>query len=165
MLSRRLFLTAAAVVLSLSAPLRAEDAQIHVMDPYARTMGGIGASGAAFFMLHNMGTTDDRLVGARADVAQRVELHTHVMNAEGVMSMVEVKDGFPVPAGGTHELKRGADHVMLMGLTRELKQGDSFPLTLVFESGAEITVDVPVDNDRKPAEGGMDMTHGAPSGG
>ncbi|MCB6178252.1 copper chaperone PCu(A)C [Rhodobacter sp. Har01] len=155
MLSRRTFLAAAAAILSLS-PGFAEDASIHVMDAYGRTMGGIGASGAAFFTLHNMGATDDRLVAAKADVAQKVELHTHIMDDQGVMKMVEVKEGFPVAAGGMHELKRGADHVMLMGLTTELKDGDSFPLTLVFESGTEVTVEVPIDNARMPAKGEMD---------
>ncbi|MBK6468759.1 MAG: copper chaperone PCu(A)C [Rhodobacter sp.] len=62
-----------------------------------------------------------------------------------------------MPAGEMHSFVRGADHVMLMGLTRELKDGDVFPLTLVFESGAEFTFDVVVDNARKPAEGEMMM--------
>jgi copper(I)-binding protein len=153
MLSRRTFLAATAVVLSL-APALAEDhpEKIHIHDAYARTMGGIGASGAAFFVVHNNATTDDRLIGARSDVAEMVQLHTHIMNDQGVMQMVEVKEGFPLPAGEMHELKRGGDHVMLMGLTRELKDGDAFPLTLIFESGAEVTLDITIDNARMPEE-------------
>ena len=105
---------------------------------------------------------DDRLVGARSDVAQKLELHTHTMDDAGVMQMMEIEGGVPLPAGATHAFERGADHVMLMGLTRALNDGDSFALTLVFESGAEMTFDVTVDNQRKPGamgEGMMNM-HG-----
>lgn len=174
----RTLLAATAAVLSLSFPGLAEDhpAGIHIHDPYARSMGGVGASGAVFFVIHNHTEADERLVGARADVAQKVELHTHKEGADGVMQMVQIEGGIPLAAGDMHELARGADHVMLMGLTRELKDGDVFPLTLVFESGTEVSVDVPVDNARKPGaagegmmnhgEGGHGhMKHGTQSGG
>lgn len=55
---------------------------------------------------------------------------------------------------------------MLLGLARPLAQGDLFDLTLTFERGEVVTIQVPVDNDRKPAHGGMahgHAGHGAPS--
>jgi len=160
MLTRRTLLAATAALLSL-APAFAQDhpETLHIHDAYARVNGGIGATGAAFFTVHNNGTADDRIIGARADIADKVELHTHIMDEAGVMKMVEVKEGFPVPAGDMHMLERGADHVMLMGLKAELKDGDTFPLTVVFDSGAEVTVEVPIDNARMPAEGDMQMDH------
>ena len=160
MLSRR-YLIAAAAALTLAPlfPAGAEDhpETFHVHDVYARSMGGIGASGAVFMMLHNNGATDDRLIGAASDVAAKLELHTHTMTADGVMQMHEIEGGVPLPAGEMHAFERGADHVMLMGLTRELKDGDSFALTLKFESGAELTFDVTIDNARKPGQGDMNM--------
>jgi copper(I)-binding protein len=159
MLSRR-FLLAALAALTLATPLaHAEDRPevFYADDAYARSMGSIGASGAVFMMLHNNGTTDDRLIGARVDVAQKAELHTHKMTDEGMMQMLEIEGGVPMPAGEMHSFERGADHVMLMGLTRELKDGDSFPLTLIFESGAELSFDVTVDNARKPGDAPMKM--------
>jgi copper(I)-binding protein len=165
MLSRRFLLAAAAALTLAPATLVAATAAVaedhpetyHVHEPYARSMGSVGASGAVFMVLHNNGSTDDRLIGAKSDVAQKLELHTHTMTADGVMQMHEIEGGVPMPAGEMHSFVRGADHVMLMGLTRELKDGDVFPLTLVFESGAEFTFDVVVDNARKPAEGEMMM--------
>ena len=124
-------------------------------DAYARAAGGIGKSGAVFLMLENPGAADDRLIDARSDVAKRVELHTHKDMGDGVMKMMHVEEGFAIPAGGAHALARGGDHVMLMGLTRDLADGDSFSLTLVFEKAGEIVIDVPVDNDRKPEDSGM----------
>ena len=145
----RTFGAAAAAMLALSLPLFAQDAQISAHDAYARA-GGVGKSGAVFVMIENSGDQDDRLIAARSDVAARVELHTHKDMGDGLMKMMQVEEGFAIPAGGSHALARGGDHVMMMGMTRDLKDGDSFPLTLVFEKAGEVMIEVPVDNARKP---------------
>ena len=147
-------LFAAAAALSLAVPALAGD--IMVQDPYARTSTMMSKSGAAFMVLMNHGAEDDRLIGASSDVAKRVELHTHIEDANGVMQMVEVEEGFPIPAGGMHALARGGDHVMFMGLNRTLEQGDIVTLTLTFEKAGDMTIEVPVDLERKPM-GGMNM--------
>lgn len=103
-----------------------------------------GQSGAAFMRLDNPGRQDDRLVAAAADIAARVELHTHIEDDAGVMRMVEVEEGFALPAGGHHMLQRGGDHVMFMGLHDAPEPGDRIALTLTFASGATVVVDVPV---------------------
>lgn len=123
---------------------------VSVEDAYARSSGPGAISGAAFMVLVNAGETDDRMIAARADVAERVEIHTHIEDPNGVMRMVEVEDGIAVAAGSTHALKRGGDHVMLMGLRAPLVDGESFPLTLVFEQAGEIVVDVTIDQSRMP---------------
>jgi copper(I)-binding protein len=170
MLSRRSLILAAALsalALPLARPAAAQDhpEQFHVHDAYARSNGGAGGTGAVFFLLHNNGTEDDLLVGARTDLAEKAELHTHVMTADGVMQMREIAGGVPMPAGEMHEFVRGGDHVMLMGLTRALQDGEHFPLVLSFASGAQLTLDVVVDNARKPGapmgdgQGEMMMDH------
>lgn len=150
------FLAAAAVF--LAAPAFAHDG-VHINDPYARTMGEIGASGAIFLEIENHADVDDRLVAAASDVADKVELHTHKEGADGVMQMMAVPEGFPVTALQAHKLQRGGDHIMLMGLTREVKDGDMISVTLTFEHAGEVVVEVPVDNARKPEEMGMGMGH------
>ena len=166
----RFSLAALAACLALSAPLAAtaeeHPAGMHIHDVYARVNGGIGKTGAVFLMMHNNTGTDDRLIEARADVAERVELHTHTESADGVMQMVRIEEGIPMPAGAMHALARGGDHVMLLGLTREMADGDSFALTLVFETAGEVTVDAVIDNARKPGEVMMDhdAMHGAGHG-
>ena len=139
-------IAAAATLIAL--PVFAESA-IQINDPYARTMGGMGASGAVFFEIANTADADDRLIDAKSDAAEKVELHTHKDDGNGVMQMLHVPEGFPVPAGGTHALARGGDHVMLMGLTQELKDGDMVSVTLVFEKAGEVVIEAPVDNARK----------------
>ncbi len=126
--------------------------EITIEDPYARAAGMTAVAGAAFFIIHNTGDEDDRLVAAESDISKRVELHTHIADGD-VMRMVEVEEGFPVPAGGTHVLKRGGDHVMFMGLNAPMKQGDTIDVTLIFEKAGPIEVEIPVDLER-----GADMT-------
>ncbi len=146
-------LLAAAAAL-LAAPALAE---ITIEDAYARSASPVAKAGAAFMTLVNSGETDDRLVAASSEAAKRVELHTHKENAEGVMMMMEVEEGFPIPAGGSHTLARGGDHVMFMGLTGPWAHGDMLSVTLTFEDAGEMTVEIPVDLERQPAHGGMKM--------
>ncbi len=136
---------------------------IMINDPYARSAGPNAKTGAAFFGIMNKTDQDDRLVAATSDIAKRVELHTHIETADGVMQMREVEDGFPVAAGGMHMLQRGGDHVMFMGLMRPLVQGETVSVTLTFENAGDVVVEIPVDLERKPAEGTMMMKHTAPS--
>lgn len=157
----RFTLATLAACLALSVPALAEEhpAALHIHDVYARVNGGVGKTGAVFMMIHNNTETDDRLLGVSGDVAKVVELHTHIQGDDGVMQMRKIEGGVPLPSGAMHEFARGGDHVMLMGLTRALKDGDHFPLTLVFEKGGEITVDAVVDNERQPGEGGHQAMH------
>jgi copper(I)-binding protein len=166
-MTRFQILVAAAAAL-FTLPVLAEST-LMIEDPYARTMGGMGASGAVFFSIMNHGDTDDRLIDAKSDVAQKVELHTHKDDGNGVMQMLHVPEGFPVAAGTTHALQRGGDHVMLMGLTQELKDGDVVSVTLVFEKAGEMVIEAPVDNTRKAGMmmdgSGQKMQHGMTEGG
>lgn len=152
-------LLAAATAACLALPALADDG-VHIENQYARSMGGIGASGAIFMEIANHADVDDRLIGVASDVAQKVQLHTHTEDANGVMQMQHVPEGFAIAALQGHALKRGGDHVMLMGLTRALKDGDSVHLTLTFQHAGVVEIDVPVDNARKDGMahdmGGMD---------
>lgn len=131
--------------------------EISIDDAYARAAGATAVAGAAFFVIHNTGDEDDRLVAAESDIAKRTELHTHIADGD-VMRMVEVEEGFPVPAGGMHTLQRGGDHVMFMGLTRPMEQGDLVDVTLVFEKAGRIDVEIPVDLERNDMMN-MDMSN------
>ena len=141
---KTLALAAAAALFTL--PAFGDDMKIMIKDAYVRS----GAkSGAAFLTILNHSDTDDRLVAAATDAAPRVELHTHIQDDNGVVKMRPLEGGIAVPAGGMHALKRGADHVMMMGLDGALEQGSTISLTLTFEQAGDITIEVPVNNDRK----------------
>lgn len=137
----------------------AQAGTIVVDAPYARVLTALSKSGAAFLEIRNTAATPDRLIGAQTDAAAMAELHTHVEGENGVMRMVPVRGGIPIPAHGKTLLARGGDHIMLMGLKRPLKQGDVIHLTLDFEKAGRVPVDVPVDNQRKGPMAKMKMDH------
>lgn len=123
-------------------------AEITINDAYARASGMHAKAGAAFMVITNTGDSDDRLIAATSDAAMRVELHTHKDMGDGVMKMIEVEEGFAIPAGGEHALARGGDHVMFMGLTAPFEDGKMLSVTLEFEKAGTMTVEIPVDLNR-----------------
>lgn len=149
-MSLRTFLAACVLALP-TLPAVAGDTSIMIKDPYARSGT---KSGAAFFTIMNHGDKDVRLIGAGTDGVKRVELHTHKEDDNGVMRMREIEGGIVIPAGGMHALKRGGDHVMFMGLDAPFEQGSTIAVTLEFENADAISLDIPVDNDRKEKHGG-----------
>ncbi len=152
---------AAVAAVAFALPAFAEGT-IAVNDAYARVATKMSKAGAAFMVIKNSGAEDDQLISVSSDVAKRTELHTHKDDGNGNMQMLHVKEGFTVPAGGMHMLQRGGDHVMFMGLNRGLEHGDVVTVTLTFEKAGDVTLEVPVDLERKPEHGGM--KHGDHSG-
>lgn len=152
-----LILAAAMAVLSLAAPARADHDHDHGVTAGDLTVTGAYArstnpkAGAAFMTIENKGSSDCVLSAVSApDLTDRAELHTH-REDNGVMSMVPI-DSVTVPAGGTHALERGGDHVMLMALETPLKDGDKVALTLDLGACGTLPVEAVVDNKR-PASG------------
>jgi len=123
-------------------------ADIGIEGAYARAAGPSARAGAVFMTIRNDGEAEDRLVSVVSDASVRVELHTHVDQGDGVMRMREVGEGFIVPAGGSHSLVRGGDHLMFMGLTAPWRHGDLIPVTLVFERAGEMALEIEVDLER-----------------
>ncbi|MGY3439269.1 MULTISPECIES: copper chaperone PCu(A)C [unclassified Marinovum] len=139
-------LSAALMALILTSQTLAAD--ISIQDAYARASNP--QAGAAFLVIHNSGPESDRLIAVTSDAAKRVEIHTHKEIADGVMQMMQLEDGIPIPAGTSHALARGGDHVMFMGLTAPFEPGGVVPVVLTFETAGEIAVEIPVDQDRMP---------------
>jgi copper(I)-binding protein len=152
-----LFAAASAAFLAIASAPLAFAGDITITDPYLRLSGAMASSAAAFMTIENHGA-DDRLIDVHSDLAQKVELHTHLQDANGVMKMVHVAEGLPIAAGENHVLQRGGDHVMFLGLNEKPVQGDMVSLTLTFEKAGDVTIEVPVDNERKQEMGKM-MDH------
>jgi len=160
-MSMKITLLAAAAAVSFALPAFAEG--IMVQDPYARVSAKMSSSGAAFMVIENHTGQDDHLVDASSDVAEKVELHTHKEDANGVMRMIHVEEGFDLPKDGMIKMGRGGHHVMFLGLKNPLADGDTVHVTLHFEKAGDVEVDVPVDLQRKPDHAMMNhgnMDHG-----
>jgi hypothetical protein len=118
--------------------------EIEVKDAWARASvmaeaGEMGSmNGAAFFSVANLGESDDKLIGAKSDVAKVVEMHMTEMDGE-VMRMRPV-ESIVIPATSKVNFEPGGLHIMLIGLTKELKAGETVELILNFEKAGEIVV-------------------------
>jgi len=129
-LIRIAFTLGAALALSASAA----DGKIVVSDPYIRLAPPGAPAIAAYMVIKNPGVTDRRLVKAASPIARSVELHEH-RQENNVMRMRAVRD-IAIKAGGQTELEPGGYHLMLIGLNKPLKEGESVVITLRFDDGS-----------------------------
>jgi copper(I)-binding protein len=143
-----------AIVLSLLAvSARAEDVKagdIVITQAWSRATPGGARTGGGFLTIENKGSAPDRLVGASADVAGKVELHEMAMN-NGVMKMRPVEGGLAIDPGKTVKLAPRGYHLMMMDLKSPLKQGEKLPLTLQFEKAGKVAVTLDVQGVGAPA--------------
>ena len=94
-----------------------------------------GSTSAVYFILVNDGDQADTLTGVTTDVASQAEMHeTSIKN--DIAQMAQVAQ-VVVPAHGKVEFSPGGFHVMLGGLKRDLKVGDSIQLTLHFKTSGD----------------------------
>lgn len=101
-------------------------------------------SAAGYLGIANDGTTADRLIAVEVPSIAKSELHTTEHGADGVARMMHV-DGIDIPAGETVLLERGGMHIMLMGLSDPLTEGQMVPATLIFEQAGRVEVEFSVD--------------------
>ncbi|MFN8485702.1 MAG: copper chaperone PCu(A)C [Anaerolineae bacterium] len=112
---------------------------LQINDAWARAAAE-GMTGAVYFTVRNTGSTPDRLIKAQSSVAKSVETHTTVMK-DNVMSMQPV-DGYDIPPGGELVLKPGGNHIMLVGMNKDVKADESVTLTLQFEKAGPVDITV-----------------------
>ena len=129
-----------------------------ISQPWTRATPGGAKTGGGFLTIENKGTAPDKLIGASADGAGKIEVHEMVMN-EGVMKMRPVEGGLAIDPGKTVKLAPGGLHLMMTDLKSPLKQGDKMPVTLEFEKAGKVavTLDVQGVGAPGPAAGGGDM--------
>lgn len=101
-------------------------------------------SAAGYMAIANEGTTADRLIGIEVPSVKHSELHTTEHSADGVARMMHV-DAIEIPAGETVLLERGGMHIMFMGLTEPMVEGQMVPATLIFEQAGRVEVEFSVD--------------------
>lgn len=128
---------------------------LSIQHPWSRETAAGQAVGGGFLTITNAGGRDDLLVSGSSPVAAEVQLHTMSMDG-GIMRMRQMTDGIAIPAKGAVELRPGGFHIMFMGLKRQLKQGEHFPVTLRFQRAGRVTVQFTVQpiGSTGPMEGG-----------
>lgn len=119
------------LVIALSAALAlagAAQAQVTVSDAWIRATVPQQRSAGAFMRLRS--ATDTRLMAVSSPLA-KVEIHQ--MQMQGERMTMRPAESIALAAGQTVNLASGGYHLMLSGLTRQLKEGEQVPLALTFE--------------------------------
>ncbi len=133
----------------------AESVSIH--DQWASA--GDGRMAAVFGTLVNDGPREARIVSGSSPAAGIVEVH-EVTGPAGGKTMRPKAGGLVLPAGGSHDLVPGGDHLMLMDLVAPLSAGADVEVTLEFEDGSTLPVTVQV-RDFPGADENYQPDHGS----
>lgn len=134
---------------------RFESAGVIVDRPYS--FQGHGQVQGVYFGQLKTIDSEDKLVGATTPIAERVEIH-HMAMQDSVMRMREVAN-VAITSGGSANFEKGASdgyHLMLFKPSAQVKVGDTFPMTLVFENAGPVVIKVLMET----WEGHEDHGHG-----
>lgn len=115
---------------------------LHIAHPWSQELPPNAPNVAAYFIIHNNGSSDDTLTGVDSPISAEAQLHEHV-HKDGLMKMQQVQR-VDVPAGKDLVFAPSAYHVMLLNPTDRslLTDGKRFPLTLHFAKAGDVTVEV-----------------------
>lgn len=114
---------------------KAKDA-VSIEDGFVKAMEAGKGMTAIFGTLHNNSDAEVNVVGFTTSLGEaKYELHEVV---DGVMQ--EKPEGFMIPAGGTHLLAPGGDHMMIMGYNEAIEPGDEVEVTLKLADGQAVEV-------------------------
>ena len=157
---------AATVAIGATPPAQAENVTVGTLKisaPWARATPKGASVGGGYMTITNTGTVPDRLIGGTTDIAKGFEVHEMKMEG-GVMKMRPVAGGIEIKPGQTVTLDPSGYHVMLMGLKKQLMQGEHFKATLQFAKAGKVDVDFVVEGigaktggGATPSMGGMKM--------
>jgi copper(I)-binding protein len=136
-----------AAILAACLPALSHASCIKVADSWAPPSYS-QANAAAYVTLRSDCRQRIRLKSASANnVAGSVELHTHITDAKGVIRMRQVKE-MTLKPGERLIMQPGSKHVMLMGLTRKLADGEDITLTLNFTGARPLSISIPISSAR-----------------
>ena len=114
-------------------------AEVTVKDAWVRGTVPAQTTTGAFMTVTS--TTEAKIVGAASPVAKMVEIHESMMH--GSTAHMQEVTAVALPAGKAVQLKPGGHHVMLMGVAKPLKPGETVPITLTIEEkGKRSTLEV-----------------------
>ncbi|HEV7764355.1 MAG TPA: SCO family protein [Thermoanaerobaculia bacterium] len=122
--------------------LAKEPRGVSVDNAWAAATNPASIVGAAYLTLTNDAAKHIALTGVTSSAANIVELH-EMVSTNDMMTMRKV-DRIDLAPRATITLAPGQSHLMLIGLKRQLRDGDTIELTLQFDDGSTEDVTAPV---------------------
>lgn len=112
---------------------------IVVETPWIRATPGGARVAGGYLKITNTGQQPDRLIGGSLTGVADVEVH-EMATVDGMMKMRRLADGLEIKPGASVELKPGGYHMMFMGLSAPMTEGQSHKGTLRFEKAGVVDV-------------------------
>jgi copper(I)-binding protein len=129
------------IALGVCLPAYAAAGSVTVEHAWARATPKGAPNAAVYLTLVNSGSETDRLIGASSPVADNIQFHEE--RDENGVSKMRALQAIDVAPGASVALKPSGLHMMLH-IKQQLKEGETFPLTLTFEKAGPMEVTVRV---------------------
>ena len=128
--------------LSMPFGLATSASGFSVEDAYMRAMPPGRTATAAYLSVTNNHDKACSIIGGSTAVAAKLEIHQQLMS-DGMMRMRPMKK-FTIPPGEVQKLEPGGLHIMLMRLSKPLKEGAIFEVQFDVDKGDHINFSVVV---------------------
>jgi copper(I)-binding protein len=115
---------------------------LEIVHPHIPATASSTAGG--YLTIINTGTEADTLIGVSTGFSKSAMLHETTVDAAGVARMTHL-EALPIGPGATVTLEAGALHVMFIGVTGPLTEGQMLPATLTFEKAGSIEVEFKIE--------------------
>ncbi|GAV21315.1 periplasmic copper chaperone A [Mariprofundus micogutta] len=133
-------------------------AEITVEKAWVRMPPPVADTAAGYMVMRNSGDQDVEIKGITTDAAKQPEFHS-TSEHNGMVHMMKM-DKVIVPAHGELHFGTGGNHLMLIGLTGELKSGAHVMMTLETAAGEKVMVHAEVRDLRDTQENMDHSGHG-----
>jgi copper(I)-binding protein len=110
-----------------------------ISQPWSRAAPKGAEAASSYLTIENKGAAADRLVGASADVAEKIEIEKISMVGGG-MSVQPVDGGLGISPGEKVVMAPGGYRLAMLRLKSQLKKGTKVSMTLEFEKAGQVTV-------------------------
>jgi len=111
-----------------------------IESPWARETPKGATIGCGYLEIRNNGTVSDRLIAGSVILAKGFQIHSMTME-NGVAKMHGVTDGVEIKPGESLKFEPGSSHLMFVGLTKPLHNGDTVKGTLNFEHAGTVEIE------------------------
>ncbi len=121
------------ILLLMLIPAAANAASVEISNAWMNESIPGSENGAGYLTLTNVGKQTIKLVDAKTNASRATEIHTHVMR-DGMMRMKRVPELIIEPQQ-TIVFQPGSYHLMMFGVKKAYKPGDSVEFELYFDDG------------------------------
>ncbi len=141
---RSWFLGLAVLIVGLDPCLSlAKTEGVSITDPWVRQPPSSQKITALYGTIKNNSPTPVTVVGVTLEDAAQCEIHQTVIDTKGVASMNH-QPTYALKPGESLDLTPGGYHVMVMGLKKELKKGESLKGSVLLQGGGTISLEASV---------------------